>query len=80
MTRSTLLEKPQMAPTTMPMEKFIMVQRKASDRLILAPYHIESKVDCPEAPVPNIQRMEKPNLSMASSGERCLAAESMMLP
>ena len=79
-TRSTFLEKPQMAPTTMPIEKFMMVHRKASERLILAPYHMESKVDCPEAPVPKIHLMEKPNFSMASLGDRCFAAESMMLP
>ena len=80
MKRSTLFEKPHMAPTTMPIAKFMIVHRNARERLILAPYHMESKVDCPEAPVPNIQRMEKPNLSMASSGERCLAVESIILP
>ena len=45
MKRSTFFEKPHIAPTTMPMEKLMMVHRKASDRLILAPYHMESKVD-----------------------------------
>ena len=80
MTRSTFLEKPQMAPTTMPMEKFISVHSSARERDMRAPYHMESNVDCPEAPVPNIQRMEKPNFSMAAHGVRCLAVESMMLP
>ena len=47
----------------------MIAQRNARDREIRAPYHMESKVDWPDAPVPKIQRMVKPNFSMAASGE-----------
>src|SRR5699024_7777654 len=80
MTRSTFFEKPQTAPTTMPIEKLIRAHRNASDREIRAPYHIESKVDWPLAPVPNIQRMLKPNFSIAAAGVKCLVSESIRLP
>ena len=51
---STFLEKPQIAPTTIPTVMLIAAQTSARLIDILAPVQIASNVGSPDAPVPRI--------------------------
>ncbi len=50
---SIRFDKPHIARTSTPILKFIIAQIKANIRDVLAAYQVLSKMDSPEAPVPN---------------------------
>ena len=78
-TTSTFFEKPQTAPTMTPMVILMVAQMKARDMEMREPYHMASKVDSPEPPVPRMYFRETPYFAIAAAGVRCFISAFMTL-